>query len=720
MKTTRMALILMSVLFANKLLAQDVIEEIIVTSSFIEQNLSQIHNPIHVIGSDELASMASQSLGESLDDLLGVGSSDYGSAVGHPIIRGLGGTRVKVMRNGRVNRDASGLGADHPVEIDFNNIQQIEVVRGPSSLFYANGTSGGIINIVDNTIARKDFTESDLTVGYEVQSVNNGNIGELSYENNFGGLNFSLGYRDTDFENFEIPYGAIIHEEHEEEEEEGHHEEEEHHEENPKFLPNSDTGTESYKFGVSKTGDWGYLGVSATGLETLSGVPFHGEEHEEEEGHEEHEEERIFANTDSDSFNLEGSYNIRDNWLLDRVDYYGAVTEYSLKEQHAEEAHNEEEEEEEEDHHDHEEGPTEFKNDASEFGAVINFVSDQYSQKMMLNAIQEDVAIIGNEAFMKPSDNREFSFGYYLSKDTGLFDWHFALRHDRISRKGSVAHHEEEEEEEDHHEHEEEHEEEVDKFKKEFNTDSLALTLNRDLNDYLEMSLDLASVERAPSAIELYMNGPHLVTGRYEEGNTELEIERSRNIDFTLGYQQNAFFGSMTIFQNNIDNFIYLADTNKKEKKMPLAEYMQKDAQLNGYELQFGAAFPFYDGDLELSIARDSVSGEFNDGTYIPRMMPARNIFSVNYKRNTLEFDMSLKDVEKQDEFSSKETMTKGYQMLDMRLTQKLVTDSGRVVQASIFGKNMLDEVARNHTSWVKNEVPLPGKNVGINFRVTF
>ena len=719
MKTTRIALILMSVLFTNKLLAQDVIEEIIVTSSFIEQNLDQIHNPIHVIGSDELASMASQSLGESLDDLLGVGTSDYGSAVGHPIIRGLGGTRVKVMRNGRLNRDVSGLGADHPVEIDFNNIQQIEVVRGPSSLFYANGTSGGIINIVDNTIARKDFTESDLTVGYEVQSVNNGNIGELSYENNFGGLNFSLGYRDTDFENFEIPYGAIIHEEHEEEEEEGHHEEEEHHEENPKFLPNSDSGTESCKFGVSKTGDWGYLGVSATGLETLYGIPFHGEEHEEEEGHEEHEEERIFANTDSDSFNLEGSYNIRNNWLLDSVDYYGAVTEYSLKEQHAEEAHHEEEEEEEGDHHDHEEGPTEFKNDASEFGAVINFVSDQYSQKMMLNAIQEDVSIIGHEAFMKPSDNREFSFGYYLSKDAGLFDWHFALRHDRISRKGSVAHHEEEEEE-DHHEHEEEHEEEVDKFKKEFNTDSLALTLNRDLNDYLEMSLDLARVERAPSAIELYMNGPHLATGRYEEGNTNLQIETSRNIDITLAYQQNAFFGSMTIFQNNIDNFIYLADTNKIEKKMPLAEYMQKDAQLSGIELQFGAAFPFYDGDLELSIARDSVSGEFSDGTYIPRMMPARNIFSVNYKRNTLEFDMSLKDVEKQDEFSSKETVTKGYQMLDMRLTQKLVTDSGRVVQASIFGKNMLDEVARNHTSWVKNEVPLPGKNVGINFRVTF
>ncbi len=720
MKTTRIALMLMSVLVTNKIIAQDVIEEIVVTSSLIEQNLNQIHNPIHVIDADELATMASQSLGESLDDLLGIGSADYGSAVGQPVIRGLGGPRVKVMTNGRINRDVTSLGADHPVEIDFNNIQQIEVVRGPSSLFYANGSSAGIINIVDNTIAREDFAESDLTVGYEVQSVNNGNIGELSYENNFGGLNFSLGYRDTDFQNYEIPYGAIIHEEHEEEEE-GHHEEEEHHEENPKFLPNSDTGTESYKFGVSKTGDWGYFGVSAVGLESLYGIPFHGEEHEEEEEEEEHEEERIFSTTDSDSFNLEGSYNIKNNWLLDRVDYYGSVTDYSLIEQHAEEEHHEEEEEEE--GHDHEEGPTEFKNDASEFGAVINFASDAYSQRMMFNAVQEDVSIIGHEAFMKPSDNREFSFGYYLSRDTDLFDWHFGLRHDRISRKGAVAHHEEEEEEEDHHEHEEEHEEEVDKFKKEFNTDSLALTLTRDLNEHLELSLDLASVERAPSAVELYMNGPHLATGRYEEGDTELKIERSRNIDLTLAYQQNAFFGSMTIFQNNIDNFIYLADTGKKEMKMPLAEYRQKDAQLSGIELQFGVAFPFYDGDLELSIARDSVSGEFSDGTYIPRMMPARNIFSVNYKRNTTEFDMSLKDVEKQDKFSINnplESVTEGYQMLDMRLTQKLVTDSGRIVQASIFGKNMLDEVARNHTSFVKNEVPLPGKNVGINFRVTF
>jgi hypothetical protein len=30
----------------------------------------------------------------------------------------------------------------------------------------------------------------------------------------------------------------------------------------------------------------------------------------------------------------------------------------------------------------------------------------------------------------------------------------------------------------------------------------------------------------------------------------------------------------------------------------------------------------------------------------------------------------------------------------------------------------MLDEVARNHSSFVKNEVPLPGRNYGLRFNL--
>ena len=167
MKTIRYALIFLSVININSILAQDVIEEIIVSSSYIDQDLDSINNPIHIISGNDVSNMATQSIGESIDNLLGVSSADYGAGVGHPVIRGMTGNRVKVMTNGRVNRDVSGIGVDHVVEVDLNNIQQIEVIRGPSSIFYSNGTTGGVINVVDNTIARTDFTEQALRIGGE-------------------------------------------------------------------------------------------------------------------------------------------------------------------------------------------------------------------------------------------------------------------------------------------------------------------------------------------------------------------------------------------------------------------------------------------------------------------------------------------------------------------------------------------------------------------------
>jgi iron complex outermembrane receptor protein len=162
-------------------------------------------------------------------------------------------------------------------------------------------------------------------------------------------------------------------------------------------------------------------------------------------------------------------------------------------------------------------------------------------------------------------------------------------------------------------------------------------------------------------------------------------------------------------------------DSAKKEKNLTVANYKQKDAQLTGYELELGKTFNIYDGNLELSVARDSLSGEFNDGSNIPRMTPERNIYSLLYSKDQgTQFSLILKDVQGQNDLSVNETVTKGFKMLDARYSQKFVTESGREVFASVFGHNLLNEVARNHSSFVKNEVPLAGKNIGVSFSVKF
>ena len=739
--------VLVSALLSVNALA-NVLEEVIVTSSLIDQTLSDIENPLHVVSGDDISATASQSLGESIDGLLGVSSADYGSGVGQPIIRGMSGNRVKILNNGMVVRDVAGIGADHVNDVDLNNIQQIEIVRGPSSLLYANGTIGGIINIVDSTIAREDFTESELKLGLEAQSVNDGDSHNLSYQNNLGGLNFSLAYKDSQFDNFDVPTGAILHgEDHDDEHEdehEGEHEDE--HEEEVGFLSNSDFENNALRLGVSKAGDWGYFGVSVNSVESIYGIPFHGDEHgeehegeehegEEHEGEEhgdEHEGERIFSTTDSEVVNLEGAYIVSNSWLK-KVNYFIRDTDYSLTEQHAEEEH-EGEEHEGEEHGDeeHAEGPTVFSNESREYGAIFDLSNDDLLQKISLNFVDEDMSIVGEEAFMNPTASEEMTLGYYLSKQVDSFHLDLGIRHDRTSRKGSVSHEEEhdEHEEEQHDEHEEEqHEEEMDYFSNDYNATSFAMSLSKDLNENFDLNITAGMVERTPSAVELFMNGPHLATGRLEIGNTDLESEKSANFDATLSYDYEGVFGTFTLFKNDVDNYIYLQDETEEAHEehddeddhggLIKANYLQQDAQFVGYELQLGTVIELGDGDLTLSFGRDSVAGEFRDDSNIPRMTPDRNIYGISYAKNSLELKLDLKDVESQRDIGSNETVTSGFSMLNFSAVKTFTFGQKQTATVSLFAKNLLDEVARNHSSFVKDEVPLPGRNLGIKVQLS-
>ena len=126
MKKITYLIAILSAMIVNLAFAED-IEDVVVTSSILGAT-STIENPIHVINEEDLNSVGTHSLGESIDNLLGVTNTDFGSIVGQPVIRGLSGARVKVLENGLVNRDVSGIGADHPIDIDLNNIWVIMIL----------------------------------------------------------------------------------------------------------------------------------------------------------------------------------------------------------------------------------------------------------------------------------------------------------------------------------------------------------------------------------------------------------------------------------------------------------------------------------------------------------------------------------------------------------------------------------------------------------------
>ena len=76
--------------------------------------------------------------------------------------------------------------------------------------------------------------------------------------------------------------------------------------------------------------------------------------------------------------------------------------------------------------------------------------------------------------------------------------------------------------------------------------------------------------------------------------------------------------------------------------------------------------------------------------------------------------------VVREDNVGEGETETESYEMLDFSLKKTFVLNNQNEVSLSLFGKNLLDEVARNHSSFVKNEVPLPGRNYGLKLNYKF
>jgi len=766
-------------------------EEVVVTASFTGAT-AELKDPVHVLGGKDLEAAGVQSLGEHIDSLMGVSTADFGAAAGQPIIRGLSGTRVKVLNNGTVIRDVSGLGPDHAIDASLTDLQQIEVVRGPSALMYSNGSSGGIVNIVDNTIPVIDLEGFSGMLGAEAQSVNDGEAADFAIRSNIGGLNLTYSFQDQDLENYEVPKNAVLemHDDHDEEHHDDDHGEE--HEEHGAEgdLANSDYEATSHRLGLSKTGDWGYVGLSYTDNSTTYGIPFHVEppgghgghgghhddeheedhegEHEGEDHHDEHGEERVAAETESETVTFRGSLNTSFGWLKS-VDFVFKDTDYELSEGHMEMGHDDEHEGEEhegEEHDDHDEhGPTVFSNESTELQVALDLSAGERVRRLVFNYAEEEMAIIGEEAFMAPVDSTETTVGLFTSDDLGFATLDLGLRFDRIERDGFIAemHHEEHEDEEhedEEHEddhHDDHHGEEMVFEPQSYKEDafSIAAMLTRDLNDYANVSLGLSSVSKTPSAIELFMNGEHLATNRYEVGDVTLDTERADGIDLTFSFERNGWYGRASVYHNRIDNYIYLRDETEEEHEahmgdhdkdhheegdhdedhhgeehhdeehddhggLMLAEYRQQDAEFTGYEIEVGTVIQLPRGALQLSLSRDEVDAEFSNGEDVPRIVPARNMFSAQYTLDNFSARLLVKDVEKQTSVAPGESVTDGFTLVDAFASMSFGLSDSTELTLSAFARNLTDEAARNHASFVKNEVPIPGRNIGVRVQLNF
>ncbi len=140
--------------------------EIVVTATKTPHFLKDVPGNVTIVTKEEIERVGAADVGEALEKVGGIKIKDYGAmgAVTDISIRGSTSSQVLVLVDGRPTALPS-LGMTNLNFYPVDNIERIEVVRGPYSSLYGADALGGVVNIITRDAPEKPTTEFDLSYG---------------------------------------------------------------------------------------------------------------------------------------------------------------------------------------------------------------------------------------------------------------------------------------------------------------------------------------------------------------------------------------------------------------------------------------------------------------------------------------------------------------------------------------------------------------------------
>lgn len=189
-------------------------DEVVVTATRTENDIKKVPASTQVITQEDIKRGGATSVRNALSMYANIFQKSKVRGGGHDIIiRGMETKHSLVMVNGhRISNeaDANGLGNAMALDrININDVEKIEIVRGPSSALYGSEAMGGVLNIIT-----KPSKEQTLLTGLEHTSedtshwwhADTGRIGNFSMtlDARFNKINLSM--LDTATES--DPYGT--------------------------------------------------------------------------------------------------------------------------------------------------------------------------------------------------------------------------------------------------------------------------------------------------------------------------------------------------------------------------------------------------------------------------------------------------------------------------------------------------------------------------------
>lgn len=240
-----------------------------------------------------------------------------------------------------------------------------------------------------------------------------------------------------------------------------------------------------------------------------------------------------------------------------------------------------------------------------------------------------------------------------------------------------------------------------------------------------QLKLNASTGYRAPDLAELFSNGPHPGTSRFEVGNANFEREQSLQTDITYTFAGSAFGIGGSFYVNDISNYIFFTNTGeiRPEDGLEIWEFQQQNALLYGTEWEV-TYLPFQDDALQLRATTAMVRGELKEENENLTFIPADQFgFDVRYtpsfSKNT-QFTAAIHHTSEQNRPGFNEMSTPAFTLVHSGLSHDFSFEKG-TLNTSLQVKNLFNTNYVDHLSILRAfEIASPGRNVQLAVRYQF
>ena len=235
-----------------------------------------------------------------------------------------------------------------------------------------------------------------------------------------------------------------------------------------------------------------------------------------------------------------------------------------------------------------------------------------------------------------------------------------------------------------------------------------------------QVSLLLDYTERAPTAEELFSNGPHLATQTFDIGDLSLDEERGASISLAWAYDTDLLDIRASVYHNDFTDFIFQENTGFIEDGLPVFVYRQLDADFTGIDFELGVhLIDVGGGEVDLIFTADEVSVSLDGAGELPRIPSGRVGVALDWHSDSWQAKLSYVRQSAQNDTAALELPTESYDNLNLRLSKTWEVATGEL-GLFFHGKNLTDDEQREHVSFVKDFAPLPGRRFEVGVRYQF